>query len=43
MVKGYLEEKGVLEDFNIEIFMVLKCEIDNWRWVGVFFYVCIGK
>jgi len=43
MAKGYLEEKGVPEDSNTETFMALKCEIDNWRWAGVPFYVRTGK
>lgn len=27
----------------IEIYVVFKLMIDNWCWVGVFFYLCIGK
>jgi len=32
-----------VRDFDIEIFIVLKCGLDNWCWVGVPFYLCIGK
>ncbi|MEG9474757.1 glucose-6-phosphate dehydrogenase [Mannheimia indoligenes] len=42
-VVGYLEEKGVPADSNTETFMAVKCEIDNWRWAGVPFYVRTGK
>ncbi|MFA9500611.1 glucose-6-phosphate dehydrogenase [Mannheimia sp. E30BD] len=42
-VPAYLEEKGVPEDSNTETFMAVKCEIDNWRWAGVPFYVRTGK
>ncbi len=42
-VPAYLEEKGVPADSNTETFMAVKCEIDNWRWAGVPFYVRTGK
>ncbi len=42
-VKGYLEEKGVPADSATETFMALRCQIDNWRWAGVPFYVRTGK
>ena len=42
-VVGYLEEKGVPPDSSTETFNALKCEIDNWRWAGVPFYVRSGK
>ncbi|QLB20392.1 glucose-6-phosphate dehydrogenase [Vespertiliibacter pulmonis] len=42
-VKGYLEEKGVPPESNTETFMALRCQIDNWRWAGVPFYVRTGK
>ena len=42
-VKGYLQEKGVPADSNTETFMALRCEIENWRWAGVPFYVRTGK
>ena len=43
MVKGYLQEKGVPEDSNTETYMAVRCQIDNWRWAGVPFYVRSGK
>lgn len=42
-VKGYLEEKGVPPDSTTETYLALRCEIDNWRWAGVPFYVRSGK
>ncbi|QPB41641.1 glucose-6-phosphate dehydrogenase [Rodentibacter haemolyticus] len=42
-VKGYLEEKGVPADSHTETYMALRCEIENWRWAGVPFYVRTGK
>ena len=42
-VVGYLDEKGVPPDSSTETFIALKCEIDNWRWAGVPFYVRSGK
>lgn len=42
-VKGYLQEKGVPAESNTETYMALRCEIDNWRWAGVPFYVRTGK
>lgn len=29
--------------FNMEMFVVVKLEIDNFCWVGVLFYICMGK
>lgn len=43
MVKGYLQEKGVPADSHTETYMALRCEIENWRWAGVPFYVRTGK
>ena len=42
-VKGYLQEKGVPANSHTETFMALRCEIENWRWAGVPFYVRTGK
>lgn len=42
-VKGYLQEKGVPPDSRTETYMALRCEIENWRWAGVPFYVRTGK
>lgn len=42
-VKGYLQENGVPSDSTTETYMALRCEINNWRWAGVPFYVRTGK
>jgi glucose-6-phosphate 1-dehydrogenase len=41
--EGYLGEKGVAAHSDTETFIALKCEIDNWRWAGVPFYLRTGK
>lgn len=41
--KGYLQEKGVPANSTTETYMALRCEINNWRWAGVPFYVRTGK
>ncbi|WP_233781942.1 glucose-6-phosphate dehydrogenase [Haemophilus influenzae] len=43
MENGYLEEKGVPADSRTETYIALGCEIENWRWAGVPFYVRTGK
>ena len=40
---GYREIDGVAADSDTETFIALKCEIDNWRWAGVPFYLRTGK
>ena len=40
-VKGYAEELGKPSD--TETFVALRCEIENWRWAGVPFYLRTGK
>ena len=40
---GYREEDGVSPHSDTETFIALKCEIDNWRWAGVPFYLRTGK
>jgi glucose-6-phosphate 1-dehydrogenase len=40
---GYKDEPGVSQDSDTETFVALKCEIDNWRWAGVPFYLRTGK
>jgi len=42
-VCGYLEEKGVNPDSKIETYAAAKILIENWRWVGVPFYLRSGK
>ena len=41
--EGYRAEPGVAEDSQTETFVALRCEIDNWRWSGVPFYLRTGK
>ncbi|QXC60724.1 glucose-6-phosphate dehydrogenase [Aquihabitans sp. G128] len=40
---GYRELPGVSPDSETETFVALKCEIDNWRWAGVPFFLRTGK
>jgi len=40
---GYLDEPGVRPHSDTETFVALRCEIDNWRWAGVPFYLRTGK
>jgi glucose-6-phosphate 1-dehydrogenase len=40
---GYLDEPGVRPFSETETFIALRCEIDNWRWAGVPFYLRTGK
>jgi glucose-6-phosphate 1-dehydrogenase len=41
--QGYLDEDGVAPHSETETFIALRCEIDNWRWAGVPFYLRTGK
>ena len=40
---GYHDEPGVAPHSDTETFIALRCEIDNWRWAGVPFYLRTGK
>jgi glucose-6-phosphate 1-dehydrogenase len=42
-VVGYRKEPGVAPESRTETFVALKLNIDNWRWVGVPFYLRTGK
>jgi glucose-6-phosphate 1-dehydrogenase len=42
-VTGYREESKVDPDSTTETYVALKVMIDNWRWVGVPFYLRTGK
>ncbi|MDF7670301.1 glucose-6-phosphate dehydrogenase [Orbaceae bacterium ESL0721] len=42
-VPGYLEEDGANKESNTETFVTIRVDIDNWRWVGVPFYLRTGK
>ena len=41
--EGYTHADGVPSDSDTETFIALRCEIDNWRWAGVPFYLRTGK
>ncbi|MGH8982211.1 MAG: glucose-6-phosphate dehydrogenase, partial [Acidimicrobiales bacterium] len=40
---GYRDIPGVDPGSETETFIALRCEIDNWRWAGVPFYLRTGK
>jgi glucose-6-phosphate 1-dehydrogenase len=42
-VKAYRSEPNVASDSNVETYVAMKLEIDNWRWAGVPFYFRTGK
>ncbi len=42
-VGGYTNEAGVDANSNTETFVAMRCEIANWRWAGVPFYIRTGK
>ncbi len=42
-VGAYRSEVGVNPDSQTETFVALRCEIANWRWAGVPFYIRTGK
>jgi glucose-6-phosphate 1-dehydrogenase len=42
-IAGYREEPNVSPESTTETFVALKVMIDNWRWVGVPFYLRSGK
>ncbi len=41
--EGYRWSEGVAGDSDTETFIALRCEIDNWRWAGVPFFLRTGK
>ena len=41
--EGYRSEPGVDPRSTTETFVALRCEIDNWRWSGVPFFLRTGK
>ena len=41
--EGYRSKPGVDPESQTETFVALKCEIDNWRWAGVPFFLRTGK
>jgi glucose-6-phosphate 1-dehydrogenase len=42
-VPGYREERRVAPDSRTETYVAMKLAVDNWRWVGVPFYLRTGK
>jgi glucose-6-phosphate 1-dehydrogenase len=41
--EGYRDIPGVDPNSDTETFVALRCEIDNWRWAGVPFFLRTGK
>jgi glucose-6-phosphate 1-dehydrogenase len=41
--EGYSWSDGVAPHSDTETFVALRCEIDNWRWAGVPFFLRTGK
>jgi len=41
--RGYRKIRGVGQRSDTETFVALRCEIDNWRWAGVPFFLRTGK
>jgi glucose-6-phosphate 1-dehydrogenase len=41
--KAYRQEPDVAPDSNVETYVALQFEVDNWRWAGVPFYFRTGK
>jgi glucose-6-phosphate 1-dehydrogenase len=41
--RGYLKERGVAPDSQVETYVALRLAIDSWRWAGVPFYIRAGK
>jgi glucose-6-phosphate 1-dehydrogenase len=42
-VQAYRGEPNVAGDSNIETYVAMELQIDNWRWAGVPFYIRTGK
>jgi glucose-6-phosphate 1-dehydrogenase len=42
-VKAYRQEPDVSGSSNVETYVAMRLEIDNWRWAGVPFYIRTGK
>ena len=41
--EGYKQAEGVAPDSQVETYVALKLEVDNWRWSGVPIYLRHGK
>jgi glucose-6-phosphate 1-dehydrogenase len=42
-VKAYRQEPDVAPDSDVETYVAMQLEIDNWRWAGVPFFIRTGK
>ncbi len=42
-VSAYRKEPNVAPDSNVETYVAMRLEIDNWRWAGVPFLIRTGK
>jgi glucose-6-phosphate 1-dehydrogenase len=42
-VRAYREEPDVAPDSDMETYVALRLEVENWRWAGVPFYLRTGK
>ncbi|RTL79413.1 MAG: glucose-6-phosphate dehydrogenase [Hyphomicrobiales bacterium] len=42
-VPAYRQEANVAPDSEVETYVAMRVEIDNWRWAGVPFYLRTGK
>jgi glucose-6-phosphate 1-dehydrogenase len=42
-VHRYREETDVAPDSDVETYLALRLDVDNWRWAGVPFYIRAGK
>jgi glucose-6-phosphate 1-dehydrogenase len=42
-VEAYRKERDVAASSNVETYVALQLEIDNWRWAGVPFFIRTGK
>jgi glucose-6-phosphate 1-dehydrogenase len=42
-VPGYLQEKGVSPTSRTDTYVVIRLELNNWRWAGVPFFLRTGK
>jgi glucose-6-phosphate 1-dehydrogenase len=42
-VPSYRKEEGVAPDSEVETFVAMRLNVDNWRWAGVPIYVRTGK
>jgi glucose-6-phosphate 1-dehydrogenase len=42
-VDAYRDEPNVAKDSNVETYVAIQFEIDNWRWAGVPFFARTGK